>query len=146
MESDDTDTSSSVPHQLVHVHTLQNRSCTDDIYTKQRGLHNSSTSSHVYCAHAAGVSREVTQCIRQTAHSINMPTLSMAFTSNPQELTRYSTMDSWPNLAARCKAVAPTLSLSKRWPSIFGTRYSATARWPRMAHMRKVLCPPCIEQ
>ena len=62
------------------------------------------------------------------------PTLSTAFTSNPQDLTRYSTMDSLPSWAAQCKAVYPASSESKRWPSILGARYSATARWPPTVH------------
>ena len=64
----------------------------------------------------------------------HVPTLSLAFTSNPQDLTRYSTMDNWPSWAAQCNAVALLSSQSKRWPSILGARYSATVRWPPSAH------------
>ena len=73
------------------------------------------------------------------------PTLSLAFTSNLCDFTRYSTMDSWPQLAATCKAVLPSWSESKRWPFILVARYLATARWPSMAHKRKALRPICIE-
>ena len=86
-----------------------------------------------------------TQCTACTNISYGS-TLSLAFRSNPQDLTRYSTMDNWPTWAAQCKAVYPSSPESKRWPSILGARYSATARWPPTAQASKALCPPCIEQ
>ena len=73
-------------------------------------------------------------------------TLSLVFTSNPQNLTRYSTMDDWPSWAAQCKAVYPESSGSKRWPFILGARYLATARWPLSAHTWKALHPSYMEQ
>ena len=102
-------------------------------------------SIHVYCVHTSstGVSRQVSHKMHQTSNKQCRPTLSLAFTLNPQNLRRYSTMDNWPKLVATCKAVFLSSSESMRWPSIFGARYSATARWPPMAHKRKALLPPC---
>ena len=72
--------------------------------------------------------------------------MSTAFTSNPQDRTRYFTMDNWPHWAEWCKAVSPKLPESKRLPPILGARYSAAARWPPIAHKSKALRPPCVEQ
>ena len=82
----------------------------------------------------------------QTSRKQCRPTLSTAFTSNPQDRTRYFTMDNWPHWAEWCKAVSPTSPESKRWPPIFGARYSATARWPPIAHKSKALRPPYVEE
>ena len=93
----------------------------------------------VYCTHAAGVP----ESSYDASDKQQVATLSMAFTSNPQDLMRYSTMNNWPSCAARCKAEYPSLE-SKRWFPIFEARYSATPRWLPMAHKTKVLLPLCI--
>ena len=49
---------------LSHINDTQNKG----VYTTQ--VH---TSVHVYCAHAAGVSRESTKCIRQAANNAGQP-------------------------------------------------------------------------
>ena len=163
MESDGTDISTtSVPHELVYVHvqtSFQNRPGVILWYTtfdeqkgpltcktqrKHRFIQFNYTNDNVYCAHVVGVLRKVTKCIRQAAN--NVATLFLAFTSNPQDFTRNSTMDNWPLRAAQCKAVEPSSSESNRWPSILGARYWAVARWPPAAHKRKALRPRYIEQ
>ena len=141
--SDGTNSTSSVPHQLVYMYARYKTRVVLTMH-KIKILHNSSTSLQVYCAHAAGVSREVK--MHRTSCKQCRPTLSMCFTSKPQDLTRYSTMDSWFFWAAQCKAVYPSSSESKRWSFILRARYSATARWPPTAHAWKALRPPYIEQ
>ena len=49
---------------------LQNRSPINDTHNYK---YNSSTSVHVYCAHAVGVSREGTKCIRQAVNNAGQP-------------------------------------------------------------------------
>ena len=81
MESDGTDIStSSVPHQVVYIRTCADikRGVTLMIHTIKR-------------ASSRCVQRG--QKMHQTSSKQCRPTLSMAFTSNPQDLTRYSTMD-----------------------------------------------------
>ena len=63
MEPDGTEvTTSGKPHQLVYM-CRQHYKKKSHMNKKQNteGLRNSSTSVHLYCAHAAGVSREVTK-------------------------------------------------------------------------------------
>ena len=64
--------------------------------------------------------------MHETSSKQCRPTLSMTFTTNRQDLTRYSTMDKWPSWAAQCKAVYPASLESKRWPSILGSIYTGT--------------------
>ena len=78
MESDGTDLStSSVPLQLVYVRTYmcrqQNSSHINDTLNKEVYTTRVRTSVHVYCAHAAGVSREGTKCIGQAANNAGQP-------------------------------------------------------------------------
>ena len=148
MVSDETDIStSSIPYQPLYKcrqHSISKLYIQESYNTtKDTGVYATQAKMSMSLLHPCSRCGQRGHRMHQTSRNQCRLTLSMVFTLNPQDLSRYSTMDNWPSWAAQCKAVYPLSSESKRWPSILGARYSATTKWPPSAHNRKALLPPC---
>ena len=90
-------------HTHTHTHTRTHK------HTRTHGYKtNTNQASHHSCMPCSCRIRRLKELKngpdnQQTYES--RPTLSFAFKSNPQDFTKYSTMDSWPSWVAQCKAV-----------------------------------------
>ena len=74
MESDETDTLV-MYHINWYMYTHYKTEVVLLIYTQNKEAYTTQVQvpMSIYCSHAAGVSREVIQCIRQTAHNTRLP-------------------------------------------------------------------------